>query len=284
MRLAAGTLLCVAIAGTGSLTAGSQSFSSKIEAVRVDVLVTESGRPVRGLQAADFEILDNGVPQQVDLVSFEQIPLNLVLVFDMSSSVAGDRLTHLQEGARSVLSGLTADDQAALVTFSESVVLGSGLTTDVARLRGALAKGEGEGNTALIDAVYGGVMVGESDVGRALMIVFSDGVDTASFLTAEAVLDTAKRSNVVVYAVVAGASPSRSFVGTLAELTGGALVDAGSTAHLGATFVKILTEFRQRYLVSYSPRGVSGEDWHRLEVRVKHRRADVKARPGYFAQ
>jgi Ca-activated chloride channel family protein len=284
MRLVAATSLCLMLAGAASRPAASQSFSSKVEAVRVDVLVTENGRPVRGLQAGDFDVLDDGVPQQVDLVSFEQIPLNLVLVFDMSSSIAGDRLTHLQEGARSVLSGLTRDDQAALVTFSESVVLGAGLTADFERVRSAIAKGEGEGNTALIDAVYGGMMVGESDVGRALMIVFSDGVDTASFLTGEAVLDTAKRSDVVVYAVVAGASSSRSFVGTLADLTGGALVDAGSTANLGATFVKILDEFRQRYLVSYSPRGVPGEGWHRLEVRTKRKRADVKARPGYFAR
>jgi VWFA-related protein len=151
-------------------------------------------------------------------------------------------------------------------------------------VRKALARGDGEGETALIDAVYGGMMVGESDVGRALMIVFSDGVDTASFLTADAVLDTAKRSDVVVYAVLAGAASSRSFLGTLTDLTGGALVEAGSTANLAPTFVRILQEFRQRYLVSYSPRGVSGEDWHRLDVRVKRRRADVKARPGYFAR
>jgi hypothetical protein len=141
MRPVAGTLLCLALAGAACLAAGAQSFSSNVEAVRVDVLVTENGRPVRELQAADFDVLDNGVPQQVDLVSFEQIPLNLVLVFDMSSSVKGDRLTHLQEGALGVLGGLTRDDQAALVTFSESVVLGTGLT---ARFR-ARAKGAGPG-------------------------------------------------------------------------------------------------------------------------------------------
>src|SRR5262249_55475254 len=63
-----------------SLAIASQTqaptYSAKVEAVRVDALVTDRGQPVLGLKPADFEILDNGVPQDVDLVSYEQIPLN----------------------------------------------------------------------------------------------------------------------------------------------------------------------------------------------------------------
>ena len=72
------------------------TFSSQVEAVRVDVLVTDKGQPVRGLAPAISRSVDNGVPQQVDLVSFEQIPLNVVLALDMSDSVAGERLEHLR--------------------------------------------------------------------------------------------------------------------------------------------------------------------------------------------
>jgi Ca-activated chloride channel family protein len=282
MRTVIAALL--ALAGSASPGAQSQTFSSKVEAVRVDVLVTDKGRPVRGLLAADFEVLDNGVPQQVDLISFEQVPLNLVLVLDMSRSVVGERLEHLRDGARTVLNGLIHEDQAALVTFSEAVVRGSVLTTDFEQVRAALKQPGERGNTALIDAVYSGMMVGESDVGRALLIVFSDGLDTASFLSPDVMLETAKRSDVVVYAVVAGGSPKVSFLHDLSEVTSGTFYDVGSTRDLGATFVKILDEFRQRYLVSYSPRGVPGEGWHRLEVRVKGRGLDVKSRPGYFAR
>ena len=113
--------------------------------------------------------------------------------------------------------------------------------------------------------------------------MFSDGLDTASWLSPDSVLDTAKRSDVVVYAVSAGGSPKVPFLHDLSELTGGRLLDAGATQNLGATFVGILNEFRQRYLVSYSPRGVSKDGWHRLDVRVKGRKATVKARPGYLA-
>ena len=67
------------------------TFSMRVEAVRVDVRVTEGGSPVRGLQPSDFEITDNGVPQRVDFAGFEQIPLNVVLVLDMSDSVKGSQ-------------------------------------------------------------------------------------------------------------------------------------------------------------------------------------------------
>jgi len=74
----------------------SPAFSSKVEAVRVDVLVTDNGEAIRGLGPADFELFDNGVAQAVELVSFDQIPLNVILALDMSDSVAGERLEQLR--------------------------------------------------------------------------------------------------------------------------------------------------------------------------------------------
>ena len=124
-------LLCLITSGSVRAVTQGPTFASKVEAVRVDVLVTEQGRAVRGLQAAEFEVLDNGVRQEVDLVSFEQIPLNAILVLDMSVSVAGERLDHLRAAARGLLDGLTAEDQAALVTFNHVVFQGSGLTTNL---------------------------------------------------------------------------------------------------------------------------------------------------------
>jgi len=269
----------VLVAGSRRLPA--QTFSARVDGVRLDVLVTDGGRPVRDLRMQDFELIDNGIPQQIDLVSFDEIPLNLVLVFDMSNSVVGERLEHLRQAAGHLLSGLTPQDQAGLVLFNDAIAH-SDLSTDLDRVRQGLLGSEGRGDTALIDAVYGGLMMAESNVGRALMIVFSDGVDTASFLTIDAVLDIAKRSDVVVYAAVAGAPSKIPLLHDLTELTGGAFHDAGTTANLSMVFEKILAEFRQRYLVGYSPRGVPKEGWHRLEVRVRGKRLQVKARPGYF--
>jgi len=110
---------------------------------------------------------------------------------------------------------------------------------------------------------------------------FSDGRDTASWLTSDIVIDTAKRSDVVVYGVsVGGGNPE--FLRELTSLTGGRLFEVDKTANLRSIFLEALQEFRQRYLLSYTPQGVAKGGWHRLEVRVK-RRATVKARSGYLA-
>jgi Ca-activated chloride channel homolog len=271
------------IAAVAISSAQAPSFSSRIEVVRVDVLVTENGRLVPGLRPADFDVFDNGVPQKVDLASFEEIPLNIVLALDMSASLDSAQQEHLRSAGQTVLAGLEPSDQAALVTFSHVLSLGAPLTSDLGRVRTALDDAVTAGQTSLIDASFMGMMIGESDVGRSLLIVFSDGVDTRSWLSAEAVLETAKRSDVVVYGVEVGRR-RLSFPRDLSAATGGRLIEVESAKDLTATFRSILDEFRQRYLISYSPQGVSAGGWHRLEVRVKGKNAVVRARPGYLSR
>jgi VWFA-related protein len=282
LRVVIGLALLL-VAGGGSIGAQRATFSAKTEAVRVDVLVTENGRPVLGLKPTDFELMDNGVSQQVDLASFVEIPLNVILTLDMSDSVAGERLGHLRVAGRALLDALKMDEQAALVTFSHVVTLGSGLTTDVDRVWAGIERAEPSGGTALVDASFAGIMLGESDVGRSLVLVFSDGLDTASWLSPDSILDVARRSDAVVYGVTAGARRHGDFLRDLSELTGGQLYKVESTGNLAWIFVGVLEEFRLRYLISYSPRGVSKEGWHHIEVRVKRRGATVKARPGYLS-
>ena len=174
------------------------------------------------------------------------------------------------------------DDQAALVTFSHVVALGAPLAHDAVRLEGPIHEAAASGDTALVDRTYAAITLGESDAGRALVIVFSDGVDTASWLSADAVLNAAKRSDAVVYAVSAQSRLRPEFLRNLTSVTGGRLFE-GEDGSPGGDFVRVLEEFRRRYLVSYTPRGVEKSGWHRLEVRVKGRRSHVKARPGYLA-
>src|SRR5205814_1940248 len=135
----------------------------------------------------------------------------------------------------------------------------------------------------LADGVYAAMMVGEADAGRALVTIFSDGRDTSSWLSDDRVLDSARRGDAVVYSIGVGDRGSLSFLKDLTSLTGGTAYRIESTHDLRATFLQILDEFRHRYLVSYTPRGVSRDGWHRLEVRVKNRRATIKARTGYLA-
>jgi Ca-activated chloride channel homolog len=272
------------VGATAALGAQDAVFSSKVEAVRVDVLVTDrdTGSAVLGLEPSDFDVRDNGVAQQVDLVSFEQIPLNVVFALDMSESVSGNRLDQLREASAGLLGALTRDDQAGLVTFTQRVVLGSKLTKDLARVREAMAPLNDVGDTSIIDATYAAMMLGESDVGRGLVIVFSDGVDTASWLTADTVLNTAKRSDVVVYAVSVQSRLKPEFLRDLTSATGGRLYEIEKTANLSKVFLGVLEEFRRRYLISYTPNGVDRGGWHKLDVNIKGKKAVVKARPGYL--
>ena len=115
------------------------------------------------------------------------------------------------------------------------------------------------------------------------MIVFSDGVDTASWLPGDRVLDAARRSDVVVYGVSVRSTQRPDFLRELSRLTGGSLLEVDSTRDLGPAFVRLLEEFRQRYLLNYVPQGVSTEGWHDLKVTVRRRRAVVNARAGYAA-
>ena len=276
--VAAGLLIVsVAVVRTQNAT-----FSSRVEAVRVDVLVTDNGQFVGGLGPRDFDVRDNGVEQRVDLVGFEELPLNVVLALDMSESVAGDRLVNLRAAGGAVLAGLRGDDQAALVTFSHIVELGSGLTKNVQAIRTALSHASGSGDTALIDGTYAGMTFAASDARRTLLIVFSDGLDTSSWLSADRVLDAARRSDVVAYGVTVASLVKSEFLYDLAAFSGGRVFQVEKSDGLESTFVGILDEFRHRYVVSYTPRGVARAGWHRLDVRVK-RKATVKARPGYLA-
>jgi hypothetical protein len=108
-------------------------------------------------------------------------------------------------------------------------------------------------------------------------------VDTSSFLSSDVVLQSARRADVVTYGVAVRSRISPKFLKELGELTGGSVIEIESTKDLSQTFLRILDEFRQRYLLSFTPRGVPATGWHRLEVRVKGRRGNVSARAGYQA-
>jgi Ca-activated chloride channel family protein len=270
-------------AGSLAATAQEHTFSVATEEVRVDILVTDNGKPIADLRAVDFEVLDNGVPQEIQYAKPQQhMPISATLAFDMSGSVAGELLNHLKKAANGFLADLQKEDRVALITFNHAVLLGSPLTREIAGVKLALDQAQSFGNSSLIDASYAGLVLAGSGSELPLLIIFSDGLDTFSWLTGEAVLETAKRSDVVVYAVSTSDLPNKSFLSDLTEFTAGSLFEVESIENLPAVFLRILDEFRRRYLLTYIPRGVSESGWHKLEVRVKHRSAKVRARPGYM--
>jgi Ca-activated chloride channel family protein len=245
--------------------------------------VRDGNRPVVGLGASDFELLDNGVLQQIAVVGVGDVPVSAILAIDASGSVQGERLQQLRSAGLRFVSSLRHADEAGLLTFTERVVVRSRPTSDAAALAAALGLATSGLDTALIDAVYAAMLTGADATGRPLVIVFSDGADTASFLTADLVLDAARRVGPVVYAVTTAGLDRGAFLDDLVRLTGGRRLDA-TFDRLGETFAAILDEARQRYLLSYTPEGVDPEGWHELTVRVpKRSNLEVRARPGYLA-
>lgn len=269
------------MAATTIAARAQPTFTSKVEGIRVDVLVTDGSRkPLRGLTPSDFVIRDNGVPQQVDVISYGEIALNVALAFDFSDSVKGNRLDQLRAASAALTKELLPADQSSLVTFNRAVSLPCPLSLDRQCISRALQSTDPGGETALIDGILASMIIGESDVGRSLLMVFSDGLDTASFMRADRILDMARRTDVVVYPIASkGARPD--FLEELASLTGGRLHEVDRDDDLSTTFKAILDEFRYRYLVTYTPRNVPRGGWHTLDVRVNRPGARVKARPGY---
>jgi VWFA-related protein len=263
----------------------SASFQSGVDVVRLDVsVVTRNGAPVPGLTASDFIVTDNGARQDVLSVDVDQLPLSVVLVLDISASVSGRRLKRLVAAAKGLLAALRPGDRAGLVTFSHVLRAPTDLTENLAAVRGALDNVASYGRTALHDAVQLGLAKADDVVGRQVMLVFTDGVDNASWLSEEAVVESARRAGIVIH-VVRAIGPERSaskLAEQLTEATGGRVWSAASEDDLERLFTRALDEMRARYLLTYSPALPVRPGWHDLKVRLKNGGANVTARRGYF--
>lgn len=255
------------------------TFRSGVELVEIDVSVTRNGQPVPNLTARDFVLTDKGVIQEVESVMLDRLPLSVTLALDTSQSVSGNRLAHLVAASRESLSALRPGDRVSLISFSHKVDLIVPMTGDRLSIARALNVMSGSGATALRDVVHVALELSPHDQTRPLLLLFTDGHDTASWLTEDAVLDSARRVGVVTHVVCVESDP---FLERLVEAAGGRIWSATSDRQLQELFTHALEEMRARYLLTYSPRGVKGAGWHELKVKLRNGRADITARPGYF--
>jgi VWFA-related protein len=281
-------------------------FRSGVDAVRVDVLVRDGRRPVAGLTTDDFEIRDSGVVQTIEAVAIADIPISMMVALDLSQSVQGDTLDQLKKGVDAALAALEPRDRAALVTFSSDVRLRHDWTGDVETLRATVGGLGAAGGTSLWDAAFTALTFRDpTPTVRRLVLVFSDGDDTSSWLPRGSVVDKARRTDAVVYSVemTSGGAARRRllhyrsgvelaasdrtawiespFLEDLAEATGGDTYKTTNTGDLRQAFTRILTEFRTRYLLTYVPQRVDKTGWHPIEVKLKNKKGEVTARRGY---
>jgi len=277
-----------------------RAFRSGVDVVRVDVSVMRGRTPVAGLKAENFVLTDNGVPQDVDSATLDNLPISVSLVLDVSGSVAGDELSHLIDAGQQLVHTLHPDDRASLITFSQQVLVDVPLTSDMSSVSKALAGLEGSGATSMNDAIHVAMNLRPLDTSRSVIIVFSDGADNLSWSRPEGLIDEVKKTGVVIHAIelqldesttVRPKSPallSQGYIDRVPVLqaltleAGGRVWSAKSSRDLRALFTQALEEMRARYLLTYSAKGVPQDGWHTLKVSLKNARGDVTARPGYF--
>lgn len=276
-------------------TPAPPTFRMEIETVALDVAVSRGGKHVSGLTAADFLVLDSGVPQEAELAAAGDQPLNTILVLDTSGSLAGERFGRLLSAAGAFLAGLRPGDRSALLSFSQRVRVWSGLSDDLDALRAQLGRVRPDGMTALNDALYAGLALADGEAGRCALVLFSDGLDNISWTSEADVLDAARASPAVVFVVASSLAtppqgerkglaqdPREAFLRKLASATGGQLVTAHGDAALVEAFSRVMAELRARYVLRYAPRDVPAAGWHPVEVRLKSRKGEVTTRPGYL--
>jgi VWFA-related protein len=133
-----------------------------------------------------------------------------------------------------------------------------------------------------MDGVYVALTSTLDQSARSVVVICTDGADTTSWLQPSEVLEASQRANAVIYAVTAGDRRQSPALKQLADGTGGQVLPVKSSGDLRPAFQRILTEFRSRYVLAYTPEGVAAGGFHRLDIAVPQRRVTIKARTGYI--
>jgi VWFA-related protein len=259
-------------------------FRAGIARVRIDALVTHDNRPVTGLAAGDFELKDNGVVQTIEM-STTAGSVAVAIALDVSGSIEDDGLEDLLHASEALADALEPDDQAWLVTFNDEFRLRAGPVTDPAPIKRALDRVRAGGGTSMWDALFASVSLVAGTAGRSLVILFTDGADSTSWLDEKRAVEALSRADVVVETVrprtaAFGLAPLEA----VARAPGGAVRAAERQERMAQQFVNLLREFRLSYVLTYVPTGVALDGWHDVEVRLKNKRGRVRAKSGYYVK
>lgn len=277
-----------------------------VDGVTVDAFAHHDGIPIVGLTHEDFIVRDNGVTQQIDAVGTTD-SAHVIIGLDVSHSVDGEALTQMRSAVQIVSGQLTHADRLSLLTFGNRVRILQRATIPGGILETVLGRVVPNGSTVLHDALTTGAALARADSRPAVFLILTDGEDTGSWSTASAALDAIRHAHVVVYPVGAGlpnvpmASADSDYMRerawlaprpadtlrllqSVADISGGQFLRIDKGARLVGTFQSILAQYRQRYLLTFTPTAPAAPGWHRLDVRLRNRAGTVVAREGYVAR
>ena len=275
------------------------AFRSTIDLVMLNVTVTgPGGKYVSDLSADDFQVTEDGRPQEVAFFSPATVPLSVSLVLDTSSSM-DEEMPLSKQAAMDFIAKLRPGDVAEVVSFDSRVEVMQPLTSDRGLLEAAIQRMRAGGATALYNAVYIVLKQFEKtkpttsdDIRRHVIVVLSDGEDTSSLVSFEQLLDTAKRSQTVIFSVGLGLedpitkvarSDAEFGLRQLAQETGGRLFMPKRPTELADVYAQIASELTNQYILGYlsSNTGADGA-WRRVSVRVSRPNFQARTRAGYY--
>jgi Ca-activated chloride channel family protein len=272
------------------------NFQVDVKLVSVFVNVTDqNGALVGGLVKDDFAVYEDGRPQQIAVFERQsELPLNITLAIDTSGSVRKDMDEEAAAARRFAHAMLRPQDLMSVLQFATEVRVLQPFTNKPALIDRALGELRGDWATAVYDAIcLGSEKLGGKD-GRKVLVLISDGDDTAQSSTYADALEAALRNEVMIYSLIdvpIEASAGRDLGGehaliTLSEQTGGKYFYV-SDGGLDKAFAKVSDDLRTQYLLGYYPKNQEpGRVFHRLTVTVPRAAAgqfNVRHKTGYYA-
>ncbi|MGA2983956.1 MAG: VWA domain-containing protein [Terriglobia bacterium] len=270
-------------------------ISVDVGLVVLPVVVTDrKGQAVSGLEKSNFQVFEDGRPQEIDLFEAEDVPVTVGLVVDNSGSMAAKR-PEVIAAAEAFAKSSNPYDQMFVVNFNQRVFMGlpKGVpfTGDVQQLRGALSRTPASGNTALYDGIS--VALDHLNAGtanRKALIIVSDGGDNASRLKFPGLLKRAEASIAQIYAL---GVYDQSFEGEdmsklrrLSKVTGGKSYFPASPSEMTGICAQIAQDLRRQYTIGYHPSNQNSlGKYHSIRVTAMATRdgkLHVSTRAGYL--
>jgi Ca-activated chloride channel family protein len=263
---------------------------SRVEVPIYATIIDSSGRLVPELVKEDFTVTDDGKPVELTTFSNAPLPFTAVVMMDTSASMTNN-LELLNRAAEQFLIRLHPTDKAQVGAFNDKIQLSGTFTNNRDVLIDALDELQFGNPTRLNDAIAVSLDVLQKIEGRRVILVFTDGEDTASKTGFRTVLERARDEEVMVYAIgleseflqgtrMTRTRPSRD-LRRIADETGGGYFELKRTAELAPTFTRVAQELRSQYLLGFAPATLDGK-LHKLDVRVRAGHT-VRARKSYLA-
>ena len=272
----------------GALTGQQPLFRSGTELVDLYVTVTDDdGRLVPNLVQEDFAIFDEDEPQEIVLFDNEVRPITVVVMLD--SSISTTNVMHLiMGGAEQFLIRMLPEDRARVGAFNDKIeVLPREFVGDRDTLIASLSELDFGNETRLFDAISASLDALQGVDGRKVVLVLTDGQDSASQKGWREVLEQAIAEDVMIYSIGLEVeyfdgirnrrtSPDSS-LRRLAQETGGGYFELQETDELGSTFTRVSQELHSQYVLGFAPSVRDGKI-HSLDVRLAGRGLTARAR------